>query len=95
MADIKCQNYIHKYKCLEYVLNHNACEKCECRVRNPVIEELEKQKTGKWIGDWFSPKCSVCGKKPLYERYYGVDGEETSLLKSPYCPYCGAKMEGE
>lgn len=44
MADIKCQNYIHKYKCLEYVLNHNACEECECRVRNPVIEELEKIK---------------------------------------------------
>ena len=60
-----------------------------------AIKALENQKTGKWIGDWFSPKCSVCGKKPLYERYYGVDGEETSLLKSSYCPYCGAKMEGE
>lgn len=60
-----------------------------------AIKALENQKTGKWIGDWFSPKCSVCGKKPLYERYYGVDGEETSLLKSSYCPNCGAKMEGE
>ena len=42
MSDIKCQNYIHKYKCLEYVLDHNACEECERRVRNPVVEELEK-----------------------------------------------------
>ena len=44
MADIKCQNYIHKYKCLEYVLDHNACMECDRRVINPVIEELEKIK---------------------------------------------------
>lgn len=61
----------------------------------PADQISKNQKTGKWIGDWFSPKCSVCGEKPLYERYYGVDGEETHLIKSHYCPNCGAKMEGE
>lgn len=50
----------------------------------PTIEE---RKTGKWVG--VTPMvdtlmCSECG-------YNIIDKE----FKTPYCPNCGAKMEGE
>lgn len=52
----------------------------------PTIEPVKR---GKWECDEddFVPTCSECGKAPL------VDG--FSLCLSPYCPHCGAKMDGE
>lgn len=49
--------------------------------------EFVKRKTGKWVG--VTPMvdtlmCSECG-------YNIIDKE----FKTPYCPNCGAKMEGE
>lgn len=50
-----------------------------------------KAKTGKWLhrnddyNDW--SECSECG--------YGDEGEVKFGEETPYCPYCGAKMESE
>ena len=54
-----------------------------------AIEALQAQlpKRGKWIG--VSPmvdtvQCSICGGQLFSEE-----------LETPYCPYCGAKMEAQ
>ena len=53
------------------------------RVNLEIFEDLPKM--GEWIG--VSPmvdsvQCSVCGGQLF-----------SAELKTPYCPYCGAKME--
>lgn len=49
-----------------------------------AIKALEERKTGKWIlvemGDTDLYKCSLCGSRKRHN--------------SPFCPNCGAKMEG-
>lgn len=49
----------------------------------PTVEE---RKTGHWRMVY---TCSVCGERSLYE-----EGDYDPVL-SNYCPFCGAKMEGE
>lgn len=44
-------------------------------------------KHSRWVRDGFGSRCSACG---LY-AYRGDDGEP---WESPYCPICGAKMDG-
>lgn len=39
-----------------------------------------------WKGNWHC--CSICNRPPL------VDGRDDDVL-SPYCPWCGAKMDEE
>lgn len=51
------------------------------------------RKTGQWIADgehdagnglaWDEMHCSVCGRKDIDEE----------KRRTPYCPWCGAKME--
>lgn len=56
----------------------------------PTVEE---RKTGHWQSDVVEMRmiytCSVCGERSLYE-----EGDYDPVL-SNYCPFCGAKMEGE
>lgn len=56
-----------------------------------AIEALEEpeQKKAKWVKDKTNQLyCSACGQ-------YGVYSEKFGTLHTLYCPYCGAKMEGE
>jgi hypothetical protein len=54
--------------------------------------DVVKRKVGKWIKQydencwWY--ECSECGDYPL-KTAYGHD------MLSSWCPWCGAKMEGE
>ena len=43
---------------------------------------------GKWIKDEFGAKCSACGLYAYRDKF-------DRPWKSPYCPNCGAKMDGE
>ena len=47
---------------------------------------------GKWIEEWWhgekTRKCSVCNLTQTVNTYKGE-------VKFKYCPYCGAKMDGE
>ena len=47
---------------------------------------------GRWVTEpWEVVKqCSVCGKLPN-----AIPGSRNEPCYSPYCPNCGAKMDGE
>lgn len=50
---------------------------------------------GKWIyiSDW--PQCSQCGASAEVDRYeHDLRGKIRPIV-SAYCPWCGAKMDGE
>ena len=52
-------------------------------------------------GHWYNRggrfRCSVCDNKALLKDIGGTGGwsHEYEQQKSPYCPNCGAKMDGE
>lgn len=50
-------------------------------------------KTGRWIDMGDFEQCSVCTGTQLKEvqTYYG----KAIWMRTPYCPNCGAKMDGE
>lgn len=45
----------------------------------------EPVRHGHWIDGVYN-RCSICGKE-MYPTW--------DFTKTPYCPYCGAKMDGE
>ena len=63
------------------------------RVANEPTVDAEPVRHGHWIdmGDFES--CSVCHSTHLkeFQSYYG----KVEWVKTPYCPYCGAKMDAE
>lgn len=64
------------------------------RVRNATSADVAPVVHGRWIGThdgWFcSYSCSVCNAEALTK-------EETmhDQVCTPYCPNCGAKMDGD
>lgn len=53
---------------------------------------------GRWIADRDGlPVCSVCDEVAMQRLYCDVLHEtwtyDIRLVKTPYCPYCGAKMD--
>ena len=43
---------------------------------------IEADRNGEWIEGKYDLMCSNCENTQEYEKF-------------PYCPYCGAKMDGE
>ena len=76
--------------------------KKECSVNTSIREAFEKgfrigaskvqKKHGKWIKEWWHGErtrmCSICNITQTVNVYEGE-------VKFKYCPYCGAKMDGE
>ena len=57
----------------------------------PTVDALEVVH-GRWVKckDWdYDYKCSVC------EGYAGEDVDGDHYKLTPYCPNCGAKMDGD
>ena len=53
----------------------------------PLIK-VESIRHGKWIRDEFGTRCSNCGLYAYRDKF-------DKPWESPYCPNCGAKMDGE
>lgn len=80
---------------LEYQLNHTICMLDEDRdaleqaakyMRKIASGELAEVKHASWDEkDYEAPHCSSCGEYAL------EDGSE-EMIKSDYCPFCGALM---
>lgn len=76
------------------------------RLHVTQIDELPRAdvtevKRGEWIDVYGNKydnhiyKCSVCGENPLLNAYADeLDSPHIKQVLSPYCPNCGAKMEG-
>lgn len=61
----------------------------------PTVDAVEVVH-GEWIyknGEWV---CSVCEEPALYDVqvYGGGNYKDCDLVRSNYCPNCGAKMDG-
>ena len=79
-----------------YELNEHSKE-AYSEIMAAIKNMPSAEKTGKWIrlyDDKSILGCSVCGKWACLSNYIN-EGEKDGQFKSPYCPYCGAKMEGE
>ena len=62
---------------------------CQFLQGRPTIE-AEPVRHGKWVyGDDVDIQCSVCGKDAM------SDWMKYTQVYSPYCPWCGAKMDLE
>ena len=58
----------------------------------PIFKEEPKRIKGRWLRKesdlswWY--ECSECGESPLYSPY-------SDEVLTPFCPWCGARMEEE
>lgn len=75
-------------KAIEEVLQETMAEDGEITV-TPV-------KHGHWYNRGGRFRCSVCDNKALLKDIGGTGGwsHEYEQQKSPYCPHCGALMDG-
>ena len=59
-------------------------------------KEVAPVKHGKWFtrGGWF--RCSACNNKAFLKDIGGTGGFSHEYIQqtSPYCPNCGARMDG-
>lgn len=53
----------------------------------PTVD-IELVRQGRWIRDEFGTRCGACGLYAYRDKF-------DQPWESPYCPNCGAKMDGE
>ena len=76
-------------------------EECDCEWLWTILDipaaDVEPVKHGHWYNRGGRFRCSVCDNKALLKDIGGTGGwsHEYEQQKSPYCPNCGAKMDGE
>lgn len=59
------------------------------KIKSHPGAKVKPVKMGKW--NW--NRCTNCGRQALWEVYYGIDGEESCVVHSKFCPHCGIVME--
>ena len=61
-----------------------------------ISKDVKPVKHGHWYNRGGRFRCSVCDNKALLKDIGGTGGwsHEYEQQKSPYCPNCGAKMDG-
>lgn len=64
---------------------HLGVNYCRNQISEAPIEDVAPIVHGEWIHKNGEMHCSVCGSEALMDEIY---------YKSPYCPDCGAKMDG-
>ena len=81
---------------IKAIYNNKRCCECSCTsilrdIRTiPIVDAVEVVH-GKWIESEIESEkwcCSICGGAAWYYDYEG------DIVKSRYCPNCGAKMDG-
>lgn len=72
---------------------HIIMAQAEAVVEIMENEDVEPIRHGRWIDAIDHEQCSVC-KKMRLKRIKTYQGE-VIWLRTPYCDYCGAKMDEE
>lgn len=89
-------DYIDREKyCAEICrCNFSFCDKSRCQIWKAPATDVAEVRHGEWVkpeDEWeacvISCICSVCGW-----RSYLFEDDVNGM---PYCPNCGAKMDGE
>jgi hypothetical protein len=80
--------------CAECVcVDTNECKNGYCNERewinNTLVEDVQPVVHGEW-SDSYPYRCSVCNSKAPYE--YDAHDNDVIMIKSNYCPRCGARM---
>lgn len=83
--------YIERSEAIEFIkhntpnINGETTVKCVVRsLKNVPAADVAEVKYGEWVyGHYDIPHCSECGT------------EIKRGMISPYCPCCGARMDGE
>ena len=81
-----CEDCDNKHLCAD----SPACETVQQLYAMPTVD-AEPVRHGHWIDVADFERCSVCNATTLkeFQTYYG----KATWIKTPYCPYCGAKMD--
>lgn len=76
-------------KYCEYYYNENVIQ----NIKEIPSEDVQPVRHGKWIDMADFEQCSSCSGTRLKEMQtvYG----KAIWIKTPYCPNCGARMDGE
>lgn len=72
--------------------NGEACDKSKCPIWNAPTVDVEPVRHGRWGA------CKIVGYDGLHAVYAtpcSECGEYTHEYYKPFCPNCGAKMDGE
>lgn len=86
---------------IDYVVVCESSVKYVCidHIADALIENgLTVRQKAKWLWDYEddAPKCSVCGKRAMYQPHEKENGEKLCFITlSLFCPHCGAEMENE
>lgn len=66
-------------------------------IDNQPTADVAPVKHGHWYNRGGRFRCSVCDNKALLKDIGGTGGwsHEYEQQKSPYCPNCGARMDGD
>ena len=71
------------------VLGHDAIEVLGMIYEMPTADVATVRH-----GRWLDGKCTICGwEEPDVCTWLGYDSE--AWIETPYCPNCGAKIDGE
>jgi len=78
-------------ECAEYDHERHYCQKY-CDVIRRTLGKAKQERTGRWIHDGYAFRggidwmhCSECGHKDSW----------SAATRTPFCAWCGARMEGE
>lgn len=65
-------------------------------INNQPTADVAPVRHGRWYSRGGRFRCSVCDNKAFLKDIGGTGGwsHEYEQQKSPYCPNCGAKMDG-
>ena len=75
-------------KSTEAVCGAELCKAIISRIDDAPTVDAKPVRHGRWIRDEFGTWCSVCGLYAYRDKF-------DQPWESPYCPNCGAKMNGE
>ena len=89
-----CQDYIDSHEDGSWRWVNAVTDK---DIMNIPSADVAPVKHGHWYNRGGRFRCSVCDNKALLKDIGGTGGwsHEYEQQKSPYCPNCGAKMDGE